>query len=230
MEIRRIGRTALAGAACAGLALAAAAGGARAQQATPRVPAGVKLAILPVQDVSPAPSGAWPGGASSRSDALDRINAELDFALSSSESAAGWPGPRELTRMVERNPMIDAHPHRLAVSRLAGVEPGEGRIGETLHRQLRRLSALAGVRMVAIPLRLAWRPPERGDGEGGGAEAGDADGPAAAPGRPVLEVALVDTRAARVLWRGEVPGAAGPPGEPGALATLSANLVALLSP
>lgn len=229
--MRRSGRTALTLAVCAGVALAASAAGAAAQQVTPRVPAGVKLAILPVQDVAPAPSGAWPGGASSRADALDRINAELDFALASAEGVAGWPGPRELTRMVERNPMIDAHPHRLAVGRIDQVEPGEGRLRATLHRQLRRLSALADVRIVAIPLRLAWRVPG-GDGEGGGEAAGaeGAGGSATGPGRPVLELALVDTRAARVLWRGEVAGPEAPPGEPGALATLAADLVALLSP
>ncbi len=229
--MRRFGRTALAGATCAGIALAAAAGGASAQEVAPRVPAGVELAILPVQDVSPAPSGAWPGGASSRADALDRMNAELDFALSSSENASGWPGPRELTRMVERNPMIDAHPHRLAVAQLAAVEPGEGRLGGTIHRQLRRLSALAGVRIVAIPLRLAWHPPGQAGEDGGDAAGADSAGASAeGPGRPVLELALVDTRTARLLWLGEVPGAAGPPGASGALATLAANLVGLLSP
>ena len=232
MEIRRIGRAVLTGTACAGLALAAAAAGARAQQVAPRVPAGVKLAILPVQDVTPAPSGAWPGGASSRDDALGRMNAELDFALASSEDAAGWMGPRRLTRLVERNPMLDVHPRRLAVGRLAEVKPGEGQLRATLHRQLRRLSALADVRIVAIPLRLAWRRPAE-DGENGeeapGAE--DAAGSSArGPGRTVLELALVDTRAARLLWRGEVLGAEGPPGEPGALASLASGVVELLSP
>lgn len=239
-------RRALTAAACAGLGLAAAAGSAGAQEEDgavprPRVPAGVRLAVLPVQAVAPAPSGAWPGGASSRSDARDRMNAELDFALSSSRDASSWSGPRALTRLVERNPMIDADPHRLAVGRLADVDPGEGQLREPLHRQLRRLSALADVRIAVIPLRLTWRPPEQveesggEDGEGGEDEAGaappDSGRPSVAvPGRTVLEVAVVDTRAARMLWRGEVLAAPSEPDAPGSLATLASNLVRLLSP
>lgn len=239
-------RRALTAAACAGLALGAFPPGAVAQEGAegaprPRVPAGVKLAVLPVQSVSPAPSGAWPGGASSRSDARDRMNAELDFALSSSRDAAAWSGPRALTRLVERNPMIDADPHRLAVGRLAGVEPGEQQLREPLHRQLRRLSALADVRIAVIPVRLTWLPPgelagsdgEEGDGSGGeaGAASGDSAGPSPhAPGRTVLETVVVDTRAARVLWRGDVLAAPAPPGAPGSLASLASNLVRLLAP
>lgn len=250
METGATRRRVLAGAVCAGLGLAAAAGGVRAQEAAPRVPAGVRLAVLPVQQVAPAPSGAWPGGASSAANARGRMNAELDYAISSSEDAAGWAGPGALGRMVERNPMIDADPHRLAVDRLSEIEPGEGQLREPLHRQLRRLSALAQVRLAAIPVRLTWRPPEElGDGEdgdggdaGGGDEA-DAGGGApddtapgagedagAAEGRTVLELVVVDTRAARVLWRGEVRGRSAPPDEPGTLAKLASNLVGLLTP
>lgn len=222
---RRHGRGALGAATVACLGLMAAAG-VEAQDAVPRVPAGVKIAVMPVQSVAPAPSGAWPGGAASGEEARRRMDAELAFALSSSGGAGEWPGPRELAAMVERNPTIDADPRRLAVGRLMDGGPEDGRLRDPLHRQLRRLSALADVRMTAIPLRLSWRAPEPTDGPA------DTAGPASrpAPGRAVLELALVDTRSARILWRGEVRGAEGPPDEPGTLARLAGDLVRLLAP
>lgn len=210
--------------------MAAVGGRAQAQEPAPRVPAGVEVAVLPVQRVAPAPSGAWPGGAASRDEARGRMDAELDFALAASEATGGWPGPADLAEQVERNPTIDADPHRLAVGRLIDTDPEDAELRDPLHRQLRRLSALAGVRIAVIPLRLAWRPPEGTAGGGDTAAAGAGRSDTAGAGRAVLELAIVDTRAARVLWRGEVRGAPGPPDEAGTLATLAADLVQLLSP
>lgn len=222
------GREAIGTAGVVWLGLAAAVGAAT-QEGPPLVPSGVPVALLPVQSVAPAPSGIWPGGASSSSEARRRMNAELDFALGSSEATRGWTGPRELARLVDRNPMIDVDPHRLAVDRLAaGDSPDEG-LREPLHRQLRRLTALADVRLAAIPLRLAWRSPDA-EAEGSGKSDVAAPGERGDSGRAVLELALVDTRAARVLWLGEIRADRAPPDAPGTMAALAEDLVRLLSP
>lgn len=222
---RRRVRTALGLAACLGLAAAAGRAEAQQERAVPRVPAGLKVAVFPVQAVTPAPSGQWPGGADSRADAREKMNAELGFALASAEGARGWPGPSDLVRMIERNPTIDADPRRLALSGLSGVEAGRDKLRATLHRQLRRLSALANVRIVAIPLGLGWRKPE----PPASADTAVSDRPDR-PGRTVLEVAMVDTRAARLLWRGELMAPPAAPDEPGSLATLASDFVRMLTP
>lgn len=212
---------------------------AQEEHVVPQIPAGVKVAVVPVQGVAPLPSGAWPGGARSRADTRSMMSSELTFALSESEAGRRWAGPEALVRMLERNPTMGTDPRRLAVRSLAALESGEDRIPGPLHSQLRQISALAGVRLVVIPLLLEWRPAEAADSAGaadlGAGRASDST-PAAAPeagepvGRAVLRLALVDTRAGLLLWRGELAGQPASPESPAALATLASGVVATLVP
>lgn len=187
------------------------------------------MAVLPVQAVTPLPSGAWPGGATSRADARSRMDGEMTFALSESEAASRWTGPQDLVRMLERNPTVDTDPRQLAVRSLAGLEPGEDRIAEPLHSQLRRISALAGTRLVLVPLSLEWRAAAEAD-EPGADDAVPEGGSGGTDGRAALRLALVDTRAGLLLWRGELTGQPSPPDSSAALATLASGLVRTLLP
>lgn len=207
--------------------LAAPAGSdAAAQEGRPAVGLGVPLLVLPVQSVSPAPSGMLPGGGGSRAEARSRASAELDFAVTESGGTDRWIAPGDIAERAAKNPLLSADPVRLPVTGLEQVEVGKGRVPDPLHGQLRGLLAVTEARLVLIPTRLSYQSArDTADGEEDGEE-----GRVPEPGRAVLHVTLLDARAGRVLWRGEVYGQAAPAESPAAVATAAANLVAYFAP
>lgn len=227
---RRLHRIA-AGAVAAGLALLAVPPAA-AQEDRPVVGHGVPLLVLPVQAVSPTPGGMLPGGTGSAAEARSRASAEIDFAVSESEGTSSWVGPGKITERAEKNPLLKADPVRLPVTGLGQVEVGKGRVPDPLHGQVRGLAAVTEARLVLIPTRLSYRaapdstagsPGEDGDGEGEGERIPP-------PGWAVFEVTLLDSRAGRVLWRGEVHGSPAPAESSAAVATAAAGLVSHFAP
>jgi hypothetical protein len=232
--------------------LLATAGTLRAQDRIPRIPSGVPLVVTPVQAILPTTSGGFPGGASSRSAALEAVNAEVDFAVSEEPRANKWASPSRVVRAADRNPMLDVDPRQLS-SRGLTVDGGGRYLYEPLHGQLRSLAALLDARLIALPLVVWYRTAEEiegeGEGSGGAEDAGPAGGTAApgpdgdgaeagdapdaaewtARGRAMMRVVLIDARAGKVLWKGEVGGDRAPADSPAALATLAARLVQMLS-
>lgn len=208
----------------------------RAQDKIPRIPSGVPLVVTPVQAILPTASGGFPGGTSSRSAALQAVNAEVDFAVSEEPRANKWASPSRVVRATDRNPMLDVDPRQLS-SRGLTVDGGGRYLYEPLHGQLRSLAALLDARLVALPLVVWYRTAEEVEDEdsGGGDDAGPdaADSPGATDGTPrgraMMRVVLIDARAGKVLWKGEVGGDRAPADSPAALATLAAQLVKMLS-
>lgn len=228
---RRLLRIAV-GAVAAGLALLAllAAPPAAAQEQRPVVGHGVPLLVLPVQEVSPTPGGMLPGGTGSAAEARSRASAEIDFAVSESEGTSSWVGPGKITERAEKNPLLKADPVRLPVTGLEQVEVGKGRVPDPLHGQIRGLAAVTEARLVLVPTRLSYRPaPDSTSGSPGEDGGGEAER-VPPPGWAVFEVTLLDSRAGRVLWRGEVHGSAAPPESSAAVATAAAGLVSYFAP
>lgn len=197
------------------------------QERRPAVGYGVPLLVLPVQSVSPAPSGMLPGGFGSQAEARDRASAELDFAVSESEGTESWIGPAEITEQARKNPLLDADPVRLPVTGLDDVEVGKGRVPDPLHGQLRGLAALTEARIVLVPTRLTYESAA----DSAAANSDDEDGTRIPePGRATIHVTLLDTRAGRVLWRGAIHGSAAPAGSSAAVATAAAHVVSYFTP
>lgn len=203
---------------------------ASAQERRPAVGYGVPLLVLPVQSVSPAPSGMMPGGAASHGEARSRATAELSFAVTESEGTESWIGPSKIAEQAENNPLLDADPVRLPVTGLDRVEVGKGRVPDPLHGQLRGLAALTGARLVLIPTRLTYEAAADSSSGAPEEDGEDASPRIPPPGRATFHVTLLDTRAGRVLWRGEVHGSAAPAESSAAVATAAANLVTYFSP
>ncbi len=232
---RRTARCVAVAAAVGGLL--AAAGGVEAQddERVPRIPSGVTLVVAPVQSVAPAPSGAWPGGADSRREALAAMNSEVDFAISEEPMARAWTPPGDVVEQTGRNPMLDVDPEQLAYRAVLAADDDRPELNEPLHGQLRKLTALLDARLVALPMRVwyvdadsaAVVSGEAGDGEDGDDEGADDDS-ASGEGRAVVQLAVVDTRAGRVLWRGIIGGDPAPVDSGAALGTLASNLVRTL--
>lgn len=204
--------------------------GASGQEQRPAVGLGVPLLVVPVQSVAPAPGGMLPGGAGSRTEALSRASAELDFAVEESEGTGSWVGPGSITERAAKNPLLGTDPARLPVTGLERVEVGKGRVPDPLHGQLRGLAALTGARLVLVPTRLAYRAARDSTARVSGEGASGEEGVIPEPGRAVLHATLLDARAGRVLWRGEVHGQAAPAESSAAVATAAANLVRYLAP
>lgn len=229
-------------AAAAAVLLSLVAGTARGQHPPPKLPGGVPVAVLPVQSARPAPSGAWPGGAPSLEATLEAANAELAFAFRERRGAGGWVLPDDAVERARRNPLLKVDPERLAY-RLILRPPEDGRIVDPIHGQLRSLGALLGTRVVVVPLVLSYEPVAPG-GPGGAQEGAERREAGAVPdsgaagaaaeegprGRGSLLLAVVDTRAGRVLWHGRIGGEPAPPDSSGLLATLASKVAEALTP
>lgn len=209
--------------------------GLRAQQAPASLGVGVPVTVLPLQSAFPTPSGAWPGGQASQGSTVDAFDAEVDFALSENRETSKWTGPGKVVKSAGRNPLLKVDPERLAYEGLDNEGKNEFKeiLYEPLRGQLRSLSALLDTRIVVLPLRLAYRAPETKTGDGSAPDTAAADTAGAAPspdGRLAVRVAVIDTRAGQLLWRGWVAGPAGEPDAAGALAGVAGSLVAWISP
>lgn len=194
------------------------------QEAPPRLPAGVPVVFLPLQSVGGAPDGGWPGVDGDRGIVLARFDDEIGFALDQRRATRAWVAPGRVVQVAERNPMLDVDPRALAYQGIRNER--DDPLYEPLHGQLRSLTALLDARLVVLPFALRY---ETGAAAGDTApQRGDRD--VDPPGRPTLEVAIIDTRAGRILWVGAVEGAAAAPGSSGMLAKLADRLVRRLAP
>lgn len=199
--------------------LAVAAAPAAAQDATATFPFGTPVVVLPVQSVEPSPGGAWPAHAATGEEALRAMDAELEFALADRRGADNWALPSALRRRVDRNPVLDVNPDRLAYQGLIERPDARDQIYEPLHGELRTLAALFGTRFLMLPLRLRVEtvPVEESEDRADLAACAEA----ADRQRATLLVALIDIRRSAVIWHGSVPGAAVCPDSGGVLASLA---------
>jgi hypothetical protein len=191
-----------------------------AQEARVGFPFGTTVVVLPVQATQPLSSGAWPAQASTAEEALRAMDAELEFALADLRGAENWALPSDLRRRVERNPILDVNPDRLAYQGLLVRPDARDQLYEPLHGELRTLAALFGTRYLMLPLLLQVEqiPQDEATGELSCAED--------APGRrAVLLVAFIDIRRSAVLWHGTIQGTAVCP-ESGALLASLATVIA----
>ncbi len=191
-----------------------------AQESSATFPFGTPVVVLPVQSVQPSPGGSWPGHAATGEEALRAMDAELEFALADRRGAENWALPSALRRRVERNPILDVNPDRLAYQGLIQRPDARDQIYEPLHGELRTLAALFGTRFLMLPLRLRVETiPVDGDSPVLACRE-DAE-----PQRALLLVALIDIRRSAVIWHGNVPGGPVCP-ESGALLASLATVIA----
>ena len=206
---------------------------ASAQEAerVPTIPAGTPAVFFPVQAVRPTPGGAWPGGAASEREALERMDAELSFAFDEEPGAASWSLPDDLVRRLRRNPTVKVDPYRLAFHGLIKKPDPRDQLYEPLHSQLRQVAALFNSRILVVPL-LLWYERDEPDLEPEEAETTEADTaePETERGRAVLLTAIIDIRKSKVLWHGEIRGGLSEPTSSRLLTTLAFVAAHDLSP
>lgn len=158
--------------------------------------AGMRVLVLPFQQVSGLPAGAD-----------ERLGRELLFALGEREPRVTLVAPDVLERALRRSPGFAADPRALPADPL--MHHRERRAVEPLAGELRRYAALTDARLVLLPRSATFT---RADG--------------AAEGRLRIDAALLDARTGDVVWWGEAEGDAAPEAEARALASAAAALAA----
>lgn len=170
------------------------------------------LIVLPVQAVKGGSAVGWGraiGDVREYSLALDE---ELTAAITE-RGVRAWTMPAQLARAAKRNPTLRLDPYVLAVDRLRSAEKRTDEpIPDPLASQLRGLTMIGDSRHALVPAELRF---ERGREEG--------------TVRGVLTLYLVDTRAARILWKGDVASDAVRDFTPAIAASVAARLADLIA-
>jgi hypothetical protein len=119
---------------------------------------------------------------------LSTVDDEIAFAVRERAFRGKWAFPPDLARSARRNPTYAVDPYAIALEPLAPVERDSDKIiAEPLAGQLRAFAGLFSARYAFIPVELRLAP------DGGGA-------------RATIHAVLVDTRLAKLTWKGDVSG------------------------
>jgi hypothetical protein len=117
------------------------------------------------------------------------VDDEIAFAIRERAFKGKWAFPPDLARSARRNPGYAADPYTIALAPLAPVERDADKIiAEPLAGQLRAFAGLFDARYAVVPVELRVAP----DAAGGG--------------RATLHLVVVDTRAAKLTWKGDITG------------------------
>ena len=144
---------------------------------------------------------------------LSTVDDEIAFAVRERAIRGKWAFPADLSRSARRNPTYAVDPYAIALEPLAAVERDpEKHIAEPLAGQLRAFAGLFSARFAFIPVELRLAP----DAAGGA--------------RATLHVVLVDTRSAKLTWKGDVSGDAVRAFSPAVAATVGGRVADLFTP
>lgn len=174
--------------------------------------AGREVVLLPVQRVDAGP-GAGVAGVEALAGAVD---GELAFALRERSVGEGWMAAYAVRGLAARNPAMGLRPDRLPLPPDRDLRGGSA-VLEPLAGQLRGLAALAGARYALVPLAVRLSGMEGSSAQGGSV-------------RAVLHLALVDVRAAQLIWAGDTAPVELPPDSPALAARLAARFADLIAP
>jgi hypothetical protein len=145
------------------------------------------LIVLPVQTLRLSVPE-WTDKVGDQRAYVGTIDDEIAFAVRERAIKGKWAFPADLARAARRNPGYAPDPYTIALDPLAPVERDPDKIiAEPLAGQLRAFAGLFNARYALVPVDVRIVP--------------DANG-----GRATLHLVVVDTRAAKVTWKGDVTG------------------------
>jgi hypothetical protein len=145
------------------------------------------LIVLPVQTLRLSVPE-WTDKVGDQRAYLGTVDDEIAFAIRERAIKGKWAFPADLARTARRNPGYAPDPYTIAVEPLAPVERDPDKIiAEPLAGQLRAFAGLFNARYALVPVDVRIVP--------------DANG-----GHATVHLVVVDTRAAKVTWKGDVTG------------------------
>jgi len=153
--------------------------------------AGQHVVVLPVHYLRADTLG-WSSSIERPRETLVALDSAIERSLDERGFRTDWTFPPALARSAKRNAGYIPDPYSLAAERLrSGVTMADNALKEPLASQVRGIITVTDARYVLFPVELRFEPAT------GGA-------------RPVLHVALLDARASRLVWAGDVRGAVRP--------------------
>jgi hypothetical protein len=170
------------------------------------------LVVLPVQTLR-VTVPEWSDKVGDSKTYLTAVDDEIAFAIRERALRGKWAFAPELARSARRNPTYAVDPYTIAIDDLTPVErDAEKIIGEPLSGQLRAFAGLFGARYAFIPVELRLAPD------------------AAGVGRATIHVVVVDTRSAKLTWKGDISGDAARAFSPAIAAGLAGRVADLFTP
>jgi len=143
---------------------------------------------------------------------MSTVDDEIAFAVRDRGLRGQWALTADLARSAKRNPGYTVDPYTIALDPLAPVErDADQLIAEPLAGQLRAFAGLFNARYALIPVDLRLVPDPSG-------------------GRAALHLVVVDTRAARLVWKGDVSGDGVKNFTPAIAASLAGRVADLFTP
>jgi len=148
-----------------------------------------KLIVLPLQGLASADPLGWRQLAGRELTFVPLIDTLFEAELTGRRLGAAWSFPSALSRSYRRNPtyLTDPYAIRGIPAIVAHLRKPDNPLTEPFASQVRALAGISDARYALVPLDVRF------DSVTGG-------------GRAAMRLALVDTRAVRVTWWGEVHG------------------------
>lgn len=172
--------------------------------------AGQHVVVLPVHYLRVDTLG-WSSSIDRPRETLAALDSAIERSLDERGFRTAWTFPPALARSAKRNAGYVPDPYSLAAERLrSGVTMADNALKEPLASQVRGIIAVTDARYCLFPVELRFEP------VAGGA-------------RPVLRVALLDARASRLVWAGDVRGAVRPKFSDVALESVALALADLIA-
>lgn len=172
-----------------------------------------KLIVLPLQGLSASDPLGWRQMAGRELTFIPHVDTLLEAELTGRRLGAKWSFASALTRAARRNPtyLTDPYAIRGIPAIVAHLRKPENPLTEPFSSQVRALAGVSDTRYALIPLDVRF------DSVAGG-------------GRPAMRLALIDTRAFKVTWWGEVRGSTAEAYSPAVLDDLIQRVADLVIP
>jgi len=169
--------------------------------------ASLRMITMPTQFLRGGDALGWSAKAGDPKQFLAAVDQALEAALRERGLGTTWAFAGDLARMARRNPTYATDPSAIRAGDAVRVmeRRKDAQIPEPVASQIRVLAGIHDARHALIPVELRFD-----------AEKGDAGG------RAVLHFVVLDVRASRISWAGDIPSEVAPEFSP-ALATALAR-------
>jgi len=193
---------------------------------------GSRVIVLPLSMIRNGDTFGWAAQITNPREYLVNLNAQIEKGLTERAPRTVWVFPTALVQVASRNPGYLADPYGMDPSQFAPDrwKPG-AKLEDPLAGELRNYTSFvdARVALVLVEMRFVPRPVTPGhvlpEGERAMVQADSAHH----MGRPVMRIAIVDTRTTDVMWAADVVGDPAPAFTPAVGTNLVDHLVRALS-
>ncbi len=165
-------------------------------------------------------------------DYLVNLNAQIEHALTERAPRTVWVFPNALVQVASRNPGYLSDPYGMDPSQFAPDRWRPGlKLEDPLAGELRNYTSFVDARiaLILVELRFVPRPIPRNHALPEGERAMLLADSAHHMARPVMRIAVVDTRTTEVIWAGDVVGDPAPALTPAVGTNLVDRLVQALA-